>query len=130
MYTNEGGVIQQFQSLIKMRHNGSVEQYVAFPSVFDGESCTNIQSSWTYGYTLSACKQTNEVYLYTTVYTASKPFVNGPYYSSAKNVLGMHLMEDILVLVDVDENPWRSSRDGSLIIYAMNHDPFEPEIFD
>jgi hypothetical protein len=32
--------------------------------------------------------------------------------------------------VDVDENPWRLDREGGVIIYAMNHDPFEPEIFD
>jgi hypothetical protein len=36
VFTPEGGVIQQFQSLIQMRHNGSVHQVVALPSVLDG----------------------------------------------------------------------------------------------
>jgi hypothetical protein len=44
------------------------------------------------------------------VYSASKPFVNGPYYSSAKNALGIHIIEDIMIIVDVDENPWELKR--------------------
>ncbi len=36
VFTHSGGVIQQFQSLIKMRHNGSIDQVAAFPSVLDG----------------------------------------------------------------------------------------------
>lgn len=39
-------------------------------------------------------------------------------------------MEDILILIDVDENPWQMKREGGIIIYAMNHDPFDPEMFD
>lgn len=56
VFTPEGGVIQQFQSLIKMRHNGSVHQVVGLPSVLNGEACTHIQHSWVYDYTLSACR--------------------------------------------------------------------------
>jgi hypothetical protein len=36
IYTHDGGVIQQFQSLIKMRHNGSISDIAVFPSVLDG----------------------------------------------------------------------------------------------
>jgi hypothetical protein len=36
VFTPEGGVIQQFQSIIKMRHNGSIDQVAQFPSVLDG----------------------------------------------------------------------------------------------
>ena len=70
------------------------------------------------------------MYLYTTVYTASKPFVNGPYYSSAKHVRSLHVLGELVILVDVDENPFGLSREGGIVIYAMNHDPYEPEIFD
>jgi hypothetical protein len=129
-FSLDGGFIQQFQSIIKMRHNGSIEQFVSLPSVLDGESCISIEHSWTYDYSRSACKNGNEVYLYTTVYTASKPFVNGPYYSSAKHVTSMNIMEDLLIVVDVDERPYSFDREGGILIYAMNHDPTEPEIFD
>lgn len=35
-----------------------------------------------------------------------------------------------MIIVDVDERPWSFDREGGVIIYSMNHDPFEPEIFD
>lgn len=129
-FSFDGGFIQQYQSIIKMRHNGSIEQFVTLPSALDGESCISIEHHWIYDYTLSACKNSNEVYLYTTVYTASKPFVNGPYYSSAQHVTSMHVMDELMMVVDVNERPWSFDREGGVIIYAMNHDPFEPEIFD
>lgn len=34
--------MQQFQSLLKMRNNGSIDQVANFPSVLDGEHCTHI----------------------------------------------------------------------------------------
>lgn len=130
VFTPSGGVIQQFQSIIKMKHNGSIDQVSVFPSVLDGEHCTHIQHSWIYDYTLSACEHLGEIYLYTTTYTSFKPFVNGPFYSGAKHVSGLHIMEDILVLVDVDENPEHMNREGGILIMAMNHDPWDPEMFD
>ena len=39
-------------------------------------------------------------------------------------------MEDILVLVDVEDNPEAMKREGGIMIMAMNHDPFDPEMFD
>ena len=39
-------------------------------------------------------------------------------------------MGELVILVDVDENPFGLSREGGIVIYAMNHDPYEPEIFD
>jgi hypothetical protein len=35
-FSPEGGYIQQFQSIIKMNHNGSINQFVNLPSVLDG----------------------------------------------------------------------------------------------
>ena len=55
-YSADGGFIQQYQSIIKMRHNGSIEQFVSMPSVLNGESCISIEHQWMYDYTLSACK--------------------------------------------------------------------------
>jgi hypothetical protein len=39
-------------------------------------------------------------------------------------------MEDIMIIVDVDEDPSPMTRAGGILIYAMNHDPFDPEMFD
>ncbi len=38
-FSFDGGYIQQYQSIIKMKHNGSIEQYVNIPSPVDGENC-------------------------------------------------------------------------------------------
>jgi len=56
--------------------------------------------------------------------------VSGPYYSSAKHVTSLHSMGELLMVVDVDENPYSFDREGGIIIYAMNHDPYDWEIFD
>lgn len=69
-----------------------------------------MQHSWIYDYTVSACKNGNEVYLYTTYYNSFKPFVSGPQYSSAKHVIGLGITQDLLMLVDVDEKPWQRDR--------------------
>ena len=36
VFNGRGGIIQQFNSIIQMRHNGSIEQIATFPSVLDG----------------------------------------------------------------------------------------------
>lgn len=33
----QGGFIQQKKAIIKMQNNGSIDQFVTFPSVLDGE---------------------------------------------------------------------------------------------
>jgi hypothetical protein len=48
VFTLDGGIVQQFQSQIKMMHNGSIDQYVSFPSVHDGESCMHVTHNWMY----------------------------------------------------------------------------------
>ncbi len=93
-----------------MNHNGSIDQITTFPSVLDGENCQHIKHSWIYDYTLSACKHSNQVYLYTTTFTSFKPFVNGPFYSGAKYVTNMQIVQDIVMIVDVDENAWEMRR--------------------
>uniref|UniRef100_A0A1J3J7T5 Uncharacterized protein n=1 Tax=Noccaea caerulescens TaxID=107243 RepID=A0A1J3J7T5_NOCCA len=42
----------------------------------------------------------------------------------------MGILEELMFIVDVDERPFSFDREGGIIIYAMNHDPNEPEIFD
>ena len=38
-FSFDGGYIQQYQSIIKMQHNGSIDQFVNLPSPIDGENC-------------------------------------------------------------------------------------------
>lgn len=55
VFTPNGGVVQQFQSVITMQHNGSVHEFVSFPSIKDGEHCRHITFSWQYDFSVSAC---------------------------------------------------------------------------
>lgn len=130
VFTVDGGIIQQFQSQIKMMHNGSIEQFINMPSVLDGEDCQHITYDWLYEFTVSACQHRDEVYLYMTSLVNSKPFVNGPHPSSAKRAAGIQTQGDIFIIVDVDEEPSRLSREGGVLVYAVNHNINEPELFD
>ena len=56
--------------------------------------------------------------------------MNGPHSSSAKDVASLQIQEDLFVLVDVGENPGELSREGGVIIYALNHETDDPELFD
>lgn len=103
VFTDDGGIIQQFQSMIKMRHNGSIDQYIGMPAVLDGENCKTVTYNWLYEFSVSACQHLDEVYLYMTNLVNSKPFVNGPHPSSAKRVAGLQTQGDLFILVDVDE---------------------------
>lgn len=55
VYTIHGGIIQQFQSMISMQHNGSINQYISLPAVHDGENCRHITFSFYYDFSVSAC---------------------------------------------------------------------------
>ena len=56
VFTLDGGIVQQFQSQIKMKHNGSIDQFVSFPSVLDGENCQHVTYNWQYQFAVSACQ--------------------------------------------------------------------------
>jgi hypothetical protein len=61
---------------------------------------------------------------------SSKPFVNGPHPSSAKRVAYIQTEGDLFIIVDVDEEPSKLSREGGVLIYALNHNINDPELFD
>lgn len=125
VYTPSGGVVQQFQSVLKMHHNGSIHEYASFPSIKDGEHCQHITFSWLYDFGVSACDDAGEVSLYMTSLIPSKPFVMGPYQSSARRTAGMQTIGDLFILVDVDEHPSLLSREGGILIYSINHNIHE-----
>jgi hypothetical protein len=56
VFTGFGGVIQQEQALITMRHNGSINQFVSMPSMFDNEHCKYVTFSFLYDFVVSACQ--------------------------------------------------------------------------
>lgn len=126
VFTFDGGVIQQFQSAIKMRHNGSIDQYITFPAQQEAEHCTHIDYNFLFDFTISACNHNGEIYLYITTMNSAKPFTQGPFYTGATAVANLIARGQLLVIVDVDENPYRMTREGGIIIYSINHDINDP----
>lgn len=55
VYSDDGGFIQQFQSIIKMKQDGTIDQFITFPSVLYNEMCIDIEHNLFYDFTLSAC---------------------------------------------------------------------------
>lgn len=60
VFTHDGGIVQQFQSMLQLRHNGSISQHIAMPAVLDGENCRNIAHNWMFEFVLSACIHNEE----------------------------------------------------------------------
>jgi hypothetical protein len=104
-WTLDGGVVQQMQTLMTMRHNGSIEQFIDLPTLFFGENCQSVTVNPLLNMYVSGCINDKEVYLYLTVSNSHKPFSMGPQRASAQFVTRLELFQNLLFLTDVDENP-------------------------
>lgn len=60
VFTHEGGIVQQFQSMLQLQHNGSISQYIAMPAVLEGENCRHVTHNWGYEFAVSACMHNEE----------------------------------------------------------------------
>ena len=60
VFNHDGGIVQQFQSMLQLRHNGSISQYVTMPVVLDGENCRSVAHNWMYEFVVSACIHNEE----------------------------------------------------------------------
>lgn len=130
-FTMDGGVIQQGQTIITIRHNGTIQEYIDMPTVLFGEVCTSVAVDWFGGGGIaSACRSDSEVYLYYTAKNSHKPFCMGPQPSMAEGVAKIEMFHELLFLTDVDDNVFLRQREGAIIIYTYNADINEPEFFD
>ena len=60
VFNHDGGIVQQFQSMLQLGHNGSISQYVTMPVVLDGENCRSVAHNWMYEFVVSACIHNEE----------------------------------------------------------------------
>lgn len=128
-FTFDGGVIQQVGTIITVWHNGTIQEYIDMPTASFGEICTSISVHWMGNGYVSAC-QSEEVLLYYTSRNSIKPFVMGPQQSSALGVAKLEFFNHLLLLTDVDREPWLRLREGGVILYGFNSEIDEPEFFD
>jgi len=128
-FTLDGGVIQQVNTILTVAHNGSIKEYVDMPTLDFGEVCTTVSVHWMGNGYVSGCRS-EEVFLYYTSRNSAKPFVMGPQTSSAVNIARLEFFQNLLLLTDVDENPFLRQREGGVILYGFNANIDEPEFFD
>lgn len=55
-FTFDGGVIQQVSTIITVKHNGTIGEYIDMPTLDWGEVCTDIAVHWLGNGYVSACK--------------------------------------------------------------------------
>lgn len=102
-FTARGGVIQHGQSLMRMLHNGSVQDYVSMPTQGNGEACKRVTVDFFHDFFVSACQESDtDILLYLTSENGYKPFTMGPFPSSADAIANLQIMGNLLFLTDSD----------------------------
>ncbi len=66
---------------------------------------------------VSLCETGNEVNAYITSLVSDKPFTLGPFPTEAKAVNHAKIVDDILMIVDNEDNPY--ARNGGIYLYAL-----------
>ena len=56
-------------------------------------------------------------YLQVTSKVGHKPFLFEPQESNAQSIVRLQVSNDILILVDTEENPYRKTRKGGIFLY-------------
>lgn len=130
-FTVRGGIIQQNQALLRMYHNGSIEDYISMPSEGRGEVCRRVAVDFSHDFFVSACQEADtDIYLYLTTENGYKPFTMGPFPSSADAIANLQIIGNLMFLTDADEEFHYTQREGAVIVYRINHDGSDVEAFD
>ena len=116
--TFNGIFAQQYNSYIKTwAHNDSIEYIQNIPTIYPGEVCSKIVADHNQEYVVSLCETGNEVNAYITSLISDKAFTLGPFPTEAKAVNHAKIVDDILMIVDNEDNPY--ARNGGIYLYAL-----------
>ena len=130
-FTVRGGIIQHNQALLRMYHNGSIEDYISMPTEGNGEVCRRVTVDLFHDFFVSACQESdNDILLYLTSENGYKPFTMGPFPSSADAIANLQIIGNLLFLTDADAEFHWVQREGGVIVYRINHNGDEVEAFD
>ena len=83
-----------------------------------GEVCTKIAIGKGHDYALSFCESGEKVYIYLTSFMSFKPHTMGPFETDAKAVNHVKIVDNILMIVDNDDDPFR--RAGGVYLYYID----------
>ena len=110
---------QMYNSFFKtFAHNDSAEFIAPIPTSMTGEVCTKLAIGRGHDYVLSFCETGERVIIYVTSLTSFKPHTFGPYETEAKAVNHVKIVDNVIMLVDNDDDPFR--RAGGVYLYYID----------
>lgn len=87
-----------------------------------GEVCSKMVIGERHEFLLSFCETGSKVHIYMTTLIPFKPVTLGPFESAAKAINHVKIIDNILMIVDNDDDPFR--RAGGVYLYYINTDSF------
>lgn len=110
---------QMYNSFFKtFAHNETVQTIVHIPSTSTGEVCSKMAIGEGHDFVVSLCETGGEVNIYITTMNSFKPFTFGPFISEAKSANHVKIVDNILMIVDNDDDPF--ARAGGVYLYYLN----------
>jgi hypothetical protein len=107
-----------------MHTNGSISEVLLIPDQKIDEICVKVASRYDDLVIASACQIFGGgVNVYITSLASEKGFTWGPFRTGAYFVKNLQLVNDLLVIVDVNDNPEFTYRAGGVYLYTLSLDP-------
>lgn len=85
--------------------------------------CQQIEVGQGETFTVSACKSETIIDLYVVSWVGHKPFALLPFPTEARSVVKIQTEYELVMLVDVDPDPYHKSYEGGIFLYELNSDP-------
>lgn len=120
MYSTFTGIYgQMYDSVFKtFAQNDSIQYIIKIPTGSITEICTKIAVNIYQDYFLSFCESGSQVNVYLTTTASVKPFTSGPYPTEASAVNHVEIVNNILMIVDNNDDPF--IRSGGVYLYYLN----------
>ena len=120
-YNKRGGSAQTLGGLVSFRLNGTLGQIITFPENSQ-KRCLHIETGLGTRFEISGCVGQESILLYVTSFIGNKPFAMSPFETEANNLLKLQVVNELLILVDTEEDPYRKSQRGGIFIYEISGD--------
>lgn len=120
MYSTFTGIYgQMYDSVFKTyAQNDSIQYIIKIPTGSITEICTKIAVNIYQDYFLSFCESGSQVNVYLTTTASVKPFTSGPFPTEASAVNHVEIVNNILMIVDNNDDPF--IRSGGVYLYYLN----------
>jgi hypothetical protein len=128
-WTSSGGTLQSYDTVLEMRHNGTVRDVIHLPGI-SASYCLSTSVPLSGKYQVTACKERNNINLYLISLVSHKGFSFVPYYSVASELLKVEAVHELLILIDTSMDPFVKHRPGGILLFAINFNIDDGEAFE